>query len=267
MPFEEVERVKFKNNSLTNVICQLRFPTILEIEKEVPSDFQNFITERFFDANIALDMPEPVDMRFDVGQQVSFGVSLNRVQQPRKNYCFYSSDSNYVVNLTRNFLSLSTQNYDRWENFREVMKYVLDAFVKVYKKRDLTRVGLRYINAISKRKLNFPEDTQWSELINPCLLGIMGDAKLGQCVKGINSNTLLNCVGESINMQIQCGIFAKMEDTFEEVFLIDTDTFSTKKNTTDTVMDLLENLHEKPRRFLHYAISDKLYNAMEPERI
>lgn len=267
MPFKEVERVKFKNNSLTNVICQLRFPTILEIEKEVPSNFQNLIAGRFFDVNIALDMPEPVDMRFDVGQQISFGVSLNRVQQPRKNYCFYSSDSNYVVNLTRNFLSLSTQNYDRWENFREVMKYVLDAFVKVYEERDLTRVGLRYINAISKRKLNFPEDTQWSELINPYLLGIMGDTKLGQCVKGINSTTLLNCVGESINMQIQCGIFAKMEDTSEEVFLIDTDTFSTKKNTTDTVMNLLENLHEKPRRFLHYAIRDKLYRAMEPERI
>ena len=88
MPFEGVECVKFKHNSLTNVICQLRFPTILEIEKEVPSDFQNFIAGRFSDVNIALDMPEPVNMRFDVGQQVSFGVSLNRVQHLEKIIAF-----------------------------------------------------------------------------------------------------------------------------------------------------------------------------------
>lgn len=267
MPFEDVERVKFKHNPLTNVICQLRFPTILEIEKDVPADFQKLIVERFSDVNVALDMPEPIDTRFNDGQQMSFGVSLNRVQQPRKNYCFYSPDSDYMVNLTRNFLSLSTQNYDRWETFHEVMGYVLDAFIRVYGERDLTRVGLRYINAISKRELNFPEDTQWNELINSCLLGIMGDTKLGQCVKGINSTILLNCVGELVNMQIKCGIFVKMDNVPEEVFLIDSDTFSTENNRTDKVMDLLSRLHEKPRRFLHYAITDKLCEAMEPEKI
>ena len=146
------------------------------------------------------------------------------------------------------------------------MKFIVDSFVKIYGKRSLTRIGLRYVNSISKSALGLSENVLWSDLINVHLLGMMGDSKLSQNIKGMNSNVILKCDND-INMQIQTGIFVKMDNTSDEVFLIDNDTFSTRKNTTDDVMNLLNSLHEEPRKFLHYAITEKLRNIMEPEVI
>lgn len=262
--FENVECVKFKHNLLSEVICQIRFPTILEIEKDVPSDFQNLISEQFPNANARLDMPES-EGRFNVSP-LSLSSSFSGIQQPRKNYWFSSDDDNCNVNLTRNFLSFSTRNYDCWKDFCVTMNFVVDSFVKIYGRRTLTRIGLRYINAVSKSALGLSENTLWSDLINIHLLGMMGDSKLSQNIKGMNSSMLLKCDND-ISMQIQTGIFVRMDNTSDEVFLIDNDTFSTKKNTTDDVMSLLDSLHEEPRKFLHYAITEKLRSIMEPEVI
>ena len=47
MPFPEVKRIIYKKNPLDKVICQLRFPTILKIEKEIPAEFQERIRKEF----------------------------------------------------------------------------------------------------------------------------------------------------------------------------------------------------------------------------
>ena len=47
MLFPDAKRTIYKNNVLEQVICQLRFPTILKIDTEVPSRFQEVIRHRF----------------------------------------------------------------------------------------------------------------------------------------------------------------------------------------------------------------------------
>jgi hypothetical protein len=44
---DNVERVLYEKNPLESVICQVRFPTILRVDSEVPSDFQDRIRGRF----------------------------------------------------------------------------------------------------------------------------------------------------------------------------------------------------------------------------
>lgn len=46
MPFPEYPRYRYEKHTLQNVICQLRFPTILRIGTEQPSDFQDSIRDR-----------------------------------------------------------------------------------------------------------------------------------------------------------------------------------------------------------------------------
>ena len=47
MPFPESERVVFRRNTLAEVICQLRFPPILEIAAKDPAAFQEQIRAEY----------------------------------------------------------------------------------------------------------------------------------------------------------------------------------------------------------------------------
>ena len=47
MPFPKKDRIIFTKNPLTDVICQLRFPSILKIDTEVPAKFQDKIRDVF----------------------------------------------------------------------------------------------------------------------------------------------------------------------------------------------------------------------------
>ena len=269
MSLDKVKRVRFKHSPLDKVICQLRFPTILKIDQTPPADFQALIEERFpYFADNGTDAQEPFEVQLNGAQEMPFSVAIGGIQQQRKAYSFLAKDNDFVVTLARNFLSLSTQKYDGWENFYSRVDFILKAFVKVYGKKELTRVGIRYINAISKRGLGIPESTSWSELIRSSLLGVMCDSELAQYVKGLNSTFFLKDVDLSVDMQVLSGIFLKTDSTpVQEVFLIDCDTFSTGKNDTDNVMSLLNRLHDKPSSFLRRAITEKLYEIMEPEEI
>lgn len=264
MSFDKDKRVKFRRSPLDEVICQLRFPTILKIDQNLPVDFQSLIEERFPYVNDGIDMSEPIETRFSGGQELSFNVAINSLQQQRKFYSFSNEDNDTSVMLTRNSLSLSTQKYDCWENFRLLINFVLKAFVQCYGKKELTRVGIRYINAVSRKFA----DTPWSDLIDKRLLGMMCDSDIGGYVKGLNSTLFLKYDDSSVNMQVRSGIFLKTNSNpAQEVFLIDCDSFSIVKSDTDNVMALLERLHDKPSIFLRHAITEKLYKIMEPEEI
>lgn len=43
MPFAPAPRVKYKNSPLVQVVCQVRFPALLEIDVEPPLDFHRAI--------------------------------------------------------------------------------------------------------------------------------------------------------------------------------------------------------------------------------
>ena len=45
--FSQEERCIYGNNQLMEVICQLRFPTILSIDAKEPADFQDAIRDVF----------------------------------------------------------------------------------------------------------------------------------------------------------------------------------------------------------------------------
>ena len=47
MPFPEVDRVIYTTNPLDREICQLRFPPILKIDTEIPSQFQDKLRSEY----------------------------------------------------------------------------------------------------------------------------------------------------------------------------------------------------------------------------
>jgi len=152
MSFADFERVIYKKNPLIQVVCQLRFPRILRINEKPPADFQERIRDKYPLYQVAVE------------QQQQFSVDMGAPETPPtpkilqseaiNNYTFSSFDEKWHINLTSTFLALSTTRYERWESFTENLKVPLSALIDIYKPAFFERVGLRYVDAFTRSKLN-----------------------------------------------------------------------------------------------------------------
>ena len=113
MKFPDTKRVIYEKNPLVEVICQLRFPTILRISQQQPVDFQD---------KIRFDYPI---FEFSQGNQIPQEM-LHIMQKLGKKlinnqaYVFKSEDLNWQIVLNQESVTLSTKDYKRYEIFKEL---------------------------------------------------------------------------------------------------------------------------------------------------
>ncbi|MDE6107935.1 MAG: TIGR04255 family protein, partial [Oscillospiraceae bacterium] len=97
MLFSTNDRYTYANSPLIETICQLRFPTILSIGSTVPAQFQE---------QVRGDFPRYVAREEQQAPRLVNG-KLEQVP-PITNYNFISTDGLWKINLTQNFVALST---------------------------------------------------------------------------------------------------------------------------------------------------------------
>ena len=132
MLFADNTRYSYVNSPLIEVICQLRFPTILSIGSTEPAQFQEAVRDEF--------------PRYAARQEQHAPRVVNgKVEQPTPvtNYNFISTDGLWKINLTQNFIALSTLRYTRWEDFAQKLDKILALFIQIYQPAFFVRVGLR----------------------------------------------------------------------------------------------------------------------------
>ena len=140
MLFSDRPRTHYQNAPVHEVICQLRFPTILSINTTEPADFQE---------EIRADFPQYARRQEVAAPRVSgLGGPNPKLEQqpPISNYNFLSADGRWKINLTKDFIALSTLSYPGWEEFARHLDKPLAAFIRLYQPAYFQRVGLRYMN-------------------------------------------------------------------------------------------------------------------------
>ena len=123
MLFSEFDRCLYRRSPLIEVICQIRFPTILSISAKEPAEFQEAIRHSFPQYAARQEQPAP---RVTA---VENGVPKVTQQPAVTNYNFVSQDNLWKVNLTNSFIALSTLRYTRWEDFAQKLDKTLAAFI------------------------------------------------------------------------------------------------------------------------------------------
>jgi uncharacterized protein (TIGR04255 family) len=126
VPFPETPRVVYERNPLAQVICQLRFPTILRIASELPAEFQQEIRDTYpvFQQEEALPgLPPEVS-------QVLENLPV-RIGGPEGAYLFATADGQRTVALTRDFIAVTERDYSRWENLRAEIDRIKAAFERI----------------------------------------------------------------------------------------------------------------------------------------
>jgi len=260
--YSNEKRCCYDNNPLAEVICQFYFPEILTIGANPPVDFQEAIRDQYPRYQRRMDIPAP---------KVSGKPGQFRLEnQPGSINCqFATADDIWRVNLTSRFISLSCSGYTCWEDFAAHLDKPLAAFIQIYRPAYFQRVGLRYINAISRKALDL-EDKRFSELIAQRYLGPLAEEE-------INEKTASRCTVDA-EMAIRGGCRLKLHAgpgqlrhrgtmDKETKFIFDQDLYIAGNIPLNLSAAALNTLHSQAWAVFRGAITDTLHEAMNPREL
>lgn len=255
-------RCRYGKSPLGEVICQLRFPEILSISARLPVEFQEELRGEYPGYSCSNDAPPPKL----VGGNGNFSVQNT---PPTPNYQFSSADGVWRVNLTGRFISLTTSRYQSWEEFAGRLDRPLAAFIKRYQPQYFERIGLRYLNFISREALDL-EGVPYRELISPCYLGILGEEDVREADVSRNSMDFELALRGGCRAKVHAGPgMVRRNDQPESKprFIFDQDLYIPGKLPVNMSAGALQILHTQADALFRGAITNRLHQAMEPEEL
>jgi len=254
------KRCVYGNNQLVEVICQLRFPEIPAIQKDMPATFQEAIRQ---------DYPQYFQRQDIAPPRISGTPGQFRVENSPSsvNHQFSSKDGKWRINLSSNFISLSSRCYSSWEGFTRKLDLPLVSFIQQYSPLCFERVGLRYINAISRNDLGL-SGMPFRALITPKYLGILSDPAIPESSTTKCSVDTQYQISSSCHAKIHAGpghLKQNGVDDGEVKFIYDLDLFMTGNIPVHYSVGALETIHAHAYPIFRNAITDTLHKAMAPK--
>lgn len=257
--FSTENRCAYRKNQLQEVICQLRFPEILAIGANVPVAFQEAIRDEYPQYTARKEAPAPKI----TGTPGNFSLENPPASV---NYQFTSADGVWRINLTSKFISIACTRYTGWEDFAARLDKPLAAFIKLYKPAYFERVGLRYVNFISRKALDL-EGVPFKELIRGCYLGILAEEDVPEhsAARCSVDTELAIRGGCKVKIHAGPGLIKKNGVQDPEVkFIFDQDLFLNGKLPVNLSAGALQTLHGQAFAIFRGAITDTLHDALEP---
>jgi len=255
----DYERYTYARSPLVETVCQLRFPTILNIGSKDPADFQDAVRHHFPRYFVREERLPP--------RIVNPGTPQQKLEQPApiKNFHFLSEDNRWKINLTQNFISLSTLHYTSWEEFAQRLDEPLAQFIQLYCPAPFDRIGLRYLNAFSRSRLGL-EGHRWNDLLEPPFLGPLDEEDIQEDATTQCWLDLETGLSDSIRMKLRAGP-GRMGDAKKDPeikFILDTDFSLTGKTTPDKVPETLETMHRYAVRLFLGSMTNLTFTALGP---
>lgn len=243
--FSEQPRSFYRRAQLLEVICQLRFPTVLSIGTSDPVEFQEKIRASY---------PNYQSLAPKDGEQSG------------RSHQFVSADGCWKVSLTNSFLALSTLRYPGWENFAARLDELLAKFIEVYRPERFQRIGLRYVNAFSRKALGL-QGVPFRELIQPAYLGLLAEEDAEEHRFARVSQEVDVAVSAGGRMKLRCGpgqINRGGKPDDEVRYFLDLDSYLVGNTELRLCVAALNTLHDGAWRVFRNALTDRLHEALEP---
>jgi uncharacterized protein (TIGR04255 family) len=131
-PSQNVDR--YKRNFLGQAVCELRFPTLLELgDPKPPASLVAALRKEY--------------PHLELANEVTLGVG-GGVPGSNNAHIFRSKKFNWTISLKQSALSIETTAYSDYDHLKARVLPVVAAALKVIDSDFFTRVGLRYINTV-----------------------------------------------------------------------------------------------------------------------
>ncbi|MDZ8138834.1 MAG: TIGR04255 family protein [Nostoc sp. DedQUE04] len=256
----ESERVIYERNPLIQVACQLRFPPILKISRQEPVEFQD---------EIRFQYPLFESMQPQVPSEISqaiqqFGIPL----LSDLSYSFKSEDQKWQLSISKDFITISTSAYEKYELFEKRFREAVEVFERIYKPSFYTRVGLQYQDLIIRSKLGL-EDKDWSDLIGENIASELYNSELAPSIQLMIKNLILKAEHGQVNFKHGFVSVKEPETNKDEIaYLLDTDFYIEKKiERGENAWNILNQFNQSARKLFRWSITDTLHNAMRPQAV
>ena len=127
-----VPSVRYQRNFIQGCVCELRFPSILELENKPPEGLQKRLRKKYplYEQKDAVDIGPPGDVK----------------RHPT--YVFRTKDRKWAISLRSSSISLETTAYTDFNEFTNRLLTILKESSSLLDTDFFTRVGLRYINRV-----------------------------------------------------------------------------------------------------------------------
>jgi uncharacterized protein (TIGR04255 family) len=257
--FPATPRVLYSRNPLIEVVCQLRYPAILKIDSEIPASFQERLR-----ASFPLLAEEEEETTVEIPEELARLLrSAKASQSTRRIWRFASEDELWTVGLTRDSVSLSTESYAQWEEFRSKLALILTALHEEYHPSFINRIGLRYRDLILRSKLGL-KDVSWSELLKAHIAAAYTAAPFYAAINNAAHVVNAEFPSEKTKLGLRHGT-ARNPESEEAAYLIDIDFYTEEKTEVKDALDRLDHFNRMAGRLFRWCITDKLHEAMEPK--
>jgi uncharacterized protein (TIGR04255 family) len=253
MPIPTSPRVRFSANPLAEVICQLRFPRLLEIDQQLPVDYQIALRSRF---------PE-----LQVQQQVVFEIAsegMPPTQRIQPSYDFISSDGTRRISLNSGFVALTYSQYETWEAFVDDLRFMVKNFLSFYEVPYFTRSGLRYVDVLDRESLGIAH-VPWRDLVRPELLGSMGNEIFDESEVREFTSVIVGKT-EVGQLRLAAGLVNIVGQEGRLGLTIDTDFFSEQRigANVNECTNLFDQYNKKAGDIFRWCLKESLVVALQP---
>lgn len=230
----------YERNFLRSVVCELRFPTLLELETQPPVAFQKAL-------RTAYPLYEKArSMTFQAAGAIAQGVV----------YSLRSRNRRWVVSLRPSSLALTTEHYAGFDEFESRVNDVVKRTLKLLDTDFFTRVGLRYQNVLPTKQ---EEIEGW---LNPVLAGPLTADVLGpvdMCWQDIRGMTDLGDLpGRYL---LRHGVRADLGDL---QYVLDMDFFAENVEAKG-LLPILRQMREQCFSLFSWALGPKAREYLGPE--
>ncbi len=253
LSFEPREEVRLARSPLREVIFQVRFLPILKIGSDEPVAFQEAVRANFplysKERAISINIPE-----LSGEEQAGLGPQVHR---------FISRERTSLISLSSDFLAVSTLAYGTWDEFKKLVDVGLNALLSVYGDIDVSRIGLRYVNAIEHQFYGFSSWNNALQLFTDDLTAPVASSALDSAASsfavqieliGFRNTTLVLNLG--LNQEKNAVILDL--DSFQEY----PDVIGTMGS--GTILGNLEEHHDQIYRAFRWSIPDEQLLLFEP---
>jgi uncharacterized protein (TIGR04255 family) len=236
---------------LTEVICQVRFPTVLRLQHDpaLIAKIQDRLRGIYPNVEAGAVFQIGIPSELQQAPQIAVARTTWQVTDPNRKW---------AVAIASDFVALSTSDYDHWDDFARRLEPVIAAVFEEAVIGSVSRIGLRYTNMISATS-----GQSWSNLIEPALLCWLADPGEGRQVDSALQEVRLTT--PACRVGFRHGILPP-SDGIASKYLIDTDCYTDEAADAipSALLSLIATFNDTANRFFFNAVTPEGLDTFKP---